>query len=130
MEHRANKFIESLPYFHSLSSIDRDTIRRWNMPVVSSMQACSVFSPDLSWFEQLSALFGVKDVMKLQKKLFEYTNNTMDHRKLLFCDIFDPPDSEDAERFNHLQKLISLWPQDVMSTFYCFFCWPSFLMRP
>ena len=35
---------------------------------------------DLSWFEQLSALFGVKDVMKLQKKLFEYTNNTMDHR--------------------------------------------------
>lgn len=113
MEYRANKFIERMPYFQSLSSIDRDTIRRWNMPVVSSMQACSVFSPDLSWFEQLSALFGVRDVMKLQRKLYEYAENTMDHRKLLFCDFFDSPDPDDAERFNHLQRQISLWPQDV-----------------
>ena len=41
-------------------------------------------SLDLSWFEQLSALFGVRDVMKLQRKLYEYAENTMDHRLLRF----------------------------------------------
>ena len=66
----------------------------------------------MSWFEQLSAVLGVKDVEKLQKKLVEYTGTDLGNRKLDYTDLFDSPDPEDMMRFRHLQRQVSSWPQD------------------
>ena len=60
----------------------------------------------------MSAVLGVKDVEKLQRKLVEYTGTDLGTRKLVYTDLFDSPDHEDMQRFRQLLRQVSSWPQD------------------
>jgi len=112
LDSKARSFIEKMEQFVQLPFHDKELIKHLNIPVVTAMQACSFFSPELSWFEQLSAVLGVKDVEKLQRKLVEYTGTDLGNRKLVYTDLFDSPHPEDMHRFRQLQRQVSSWPQD------------------